>query len=37
MFPEVSAIGRVAQEQVARFFLSGGGFIERVDNRSRSS
>jgi len=33
MFPEVSAIGRAAQEQVARFFLSGGRRIERVDSR----
>jgi len=33
MFPEVSAIGRAAQEQVARFFLSGGRRIERVDDR----
>jgi len=29
-FPEVHAIGRAAQEQVARFFLSGGRRIERV-------
>ena len=29
-FPEVSAIGRAAQEQVARFFLSGGRQIERT-------
>ena len=27
-FPEVSAVGRAAQEQVARFFLSGGRQIE---------
>ncbi len=33
LFPEVSAIGRAAQEQVARFFLSGGRQIERVDDR----
>jgi hypothetical protein len=29
-FPEVYAIGRAAQEQVARFFLSGGRQIEAV-------
>jgi len=29
-FPEVHAIGQAAQEQVARFFLSGGQQIERV-------
>jgi len=29
-FPEVHAIGRAAQEQVARFFLSGGRQIERT-------
>ncbi len=29
-FPEVYAIGRAAQEQVARFFVSGGRQIERV-------
>ena len=29
-FPEVEAIGRAAQEQVARFFLSGGRQIERT-------
>ena len=29
-FPEVSDIGRAAQEQVARFFLSGGRQIERT-------
>jgi hypothetical protein len=29
-FPEVFAIGRAAQEQVARFFLSGGRQIERT-------
>jgi hypothetical protein len=29
-FPEVHAIGRAAQEQVARFFLSGGRHIERT-------
>ena len=33
LFPEVSTIGRAAQEQVARFFLSGGRRIERVDDR----
>lgn len=32
-FPEVAAIGRAAQEQVARFFLSGGGRIDRTDDR----
>jgi hypothetical protein len=32
-FPEVAAIGRAAQEQVARFFLSGGRRIERTDER----
>jgi hypothetical protein len=30
VFPEVHAIGRAAQEQVARFFLSGGRQIERT-------
>lgn len=30
MFPEVIAVGRAAQEQVARFFLSGGRRIERT-------
>jgi hypothetical protein len=29
-FPEVYAIGRAAQEQVARFFVSGGRQVERV-------
>jgi hypothetical protein len=29
-FPEVHAIGRAAQEQVARFFLSGGQRIDPV-------
>jgi fermentation-respiration switch protein FrsA (DUF1100 family) len=29
-FPEVHAIGRAAQEQVARFFVSGGRQVERV-------
>jgi hypothetical protein len=29
-FPEVYAIGRAAQEQIARFFLSGGRQIERT-------
>jgi hypothetical protein len=29
-FPEVHAIGRAAQEQVARFFVSGGRQIEPV-------
>ena len=32
-FPEVADIGRAAQEQVARFFLSGGKRIEQVDQR----
>jgi dienelactone hydrolase len=30
-FPDVAAIGRAAQEQVVRFFLSGGQVIERTD------
>ena len=30
---EVASIGRAAQEQVARFFLSGGRSIERTDER----
>jgi hypothetical protein len=32
-FPEVAAIARAAQEQVARFFLSDGRTIERTDPR----
>jgi hypothetical protein len=32
-FPEVADIGRAAQEQVARFFLSAGRQIDRVDDR----
>lgn len=31
--PEVAAIGRAAQEQIARFFLSGGRRIARTDER----
>lgn len=31
LFPEVAAIGRAAQEQVVRFFLSDGRAIERTD------
>ncbi len=31
--PELSSIARAAQEQVARFFLSGGRMIERPDER----
>ena len=33
LFPDVAAIGRAAQEQVARFFLSDGQQIEQVDTR----
>jgi hypothetical protein len=32
-FPEVADIGRAAQEQVVRFFLSDGKRIEQVDQR----
>lgn len=32
-FPEVAAIARAAQEQIARFFLSNGRVIERTDER----
>jgi hypothetical protein len=32
-FPDVADIGRAAQEQVVRFFLSGGKRIEQVDQR----
>ncbi len=32
-FPDVAAIARAAQEQVARFFLSDGRQIDRVDER----
>ena len=33
MFPDVADIGRAAQEQAVRFFLSGGKRIEQVDQR----
>ena len=33
VFPEVAAIARAAQEQVARFFLSDGRTIERTEQR----
>jgi hypothetical protein len=31
--PELSGIARAAQEQAARFFLSGGRVIERIDEQ----